>query len=142
MTVQRFASLWRSLAPIGRDATTGGYLRYAWSDADHACRAWFVEEALDRGLTLDPDHNGNLWAWWGDPAAGDAVVTGSHFDSVPRGGAFDGPLGIVSALLAVDLLRERGVRPSRPIGTDSSILARTVGSAVSFEVRIGGMRPG
>jgi beta-ureidopropionase / N-carbamoyl-L-amino-acid hydrolase len=116
MTVQRFASLWRSLTPIGRDATTGGYLRYAWSDAELACREWFVEEALDRELTLDTDRNGNLWAWWGDPAAGDAVVTGSHFDSVPHGGAFDGPLGIVSALLAVDLLRERRVRPSRPIG--------------------------
>jgi N-carbamoyl-L-amino-acid hydrolase len=116
MTVQRFASLWRSLTPIGRDAMTGGYLRYAWSDAELACREWFVEEALDRELTLDTDRNGNLWAWWGDPAAGDAVVTGSHFDSVPHGGAFDGPLGIVSALLALDLLRERGVRPSRPIG--------------------------
>jgi len=116
MTVQRFASLWRSLTPIGRDAMTGGYLRYAWSDAELACREWFVEEALDRELTIDTDRNGNLWAWWGDPAAGDAVVTGSHFDSVPHGGAFDGPLGIVSALLAVDLLRERGVRPSRPIG--------------------------
>jgi beta-ureidopropionase / N-carbamoyl-L-amino-acid hydrolase len=116
MTVQRFASLWRSLTPIGRDPMTGGYLRYAWSEAELACREWFVEEALDRELTLDTDRNGNLWAWWGDPAAGDAVVTGSHFDSVPHGGAFDGPLGIVSALLAVDLLRERGVRPSRPIG--------------------------
>jgi beta-ureidopropionase / N-carbamoyl-L-amino-acid hydrolase len=116
MTVQRFASLWGSLTSIGRDATTGGYLRYAWSDADHACREWFVEEALDRELTVETDRNGNLWAWWGDPAAGDAVVTGSHFDSVPHGGAFDGPLGIVSALLAVDLLRGRGVRPSRPIG--------------------------
>jgi N-carbamoyl-L-amino-acid hydrolase len=115
MTVHRFAALWRSITTIGLDAT-GGYLRYAWSDADLACREWFTEEALDRGLTLDPDRNGNLWAWWGDPFACDAVVTGSHFDSVPHGGAFDGPLGIVSALLAVDLLRERGVTPSRPIG--------------------------
>jgi N-carbamoyl-L-amino-acid hydrolase len=75
-----------------------------------------MEEALDRSLTLDTDHNGNLWAWWGEPAAGDAVVTGSHLDSVPQGGAYDGPLGIVSALLAVDLLRERGVTPRRPLG--------------------------
>ena len=116
MTVQRFVSLWRSLAPIGRDESTGGYLRYAWTDADFACREWFTEEALDRELTVDEDRNGNLWAWWGDPAAGDAVVTGSHFDSVPYGGAYDGPLGIVSGLLAIDLLRERGIRPSRPIG--------------------------
>jgi beta-ureidopropionase / N-carbamoyl-L-amino-acid hydrolase len=113
---ERFAALWRSLAPIGRDETSGGYLRYAWSDAELACREWFVEEALDRALTVEPDGNGNLWAWWGDPRAGDAVVTGSHLDSVPHGGAFDGPLGIVSALLAVDLMRERDVTPTRPLG--------------------------
>jgi N-carbamoyl-L-amino-acid hydrolase len=116
MTAERFASLWRSLAPIGRDPSTGGYLRYAWSDADHACREWFTEEALDRELTVDPDANGNLWAWWGDPESGGAVVTGSHFDSVPHGGGYDGPLGIVSALVAIDLLRERQVRPIRPVG--------------------------
>src|SRR5690606_6188131 len=50
------------------------------------------------------------------PAAGDAVVTGSHFDSVPHGGAYDGPLGIVSAFLALDLLNERGVTFRRPVG--------------------------
>jgi len=42
-------------------------------------------------------------------------VTGSHLDSVPDGGAFDGPLGIISALAAIDLLRDRGFVPARPI---------------------------
>jgi len=115
MDPERFAALWQSLAPIGR-AESGGYLRYAWSEADLACREWFVEEAHDRNLTVSADGNGNLWAWLGDPGAGDAVVTGSHFDSVPHGGGYDGPLGIVSALLALDLLRERGASPVRPIG--------------------------
>ncbi len=115
-TEARFASLWQSLTPIGRDPATGGYLRYSWSEADLACREWFVEEALDRSLAVDPDGNGNLWAWWGDPARGGAVVTGSHLDSVPHGGAFDGPLGIVSAFLAIDVLRERGCTPTRPVG--------------------------
>ena len=41
---------------------------------------------------------------------------GSHLDSVPDGGAFDGPLGVVSAFCAVDLLRSRGYEPSRPVG--------------------------
>jgi N-carbamoyl-L-amino-acid hydrolase len=44
------------------------------------------------------------------------IVTGSHLDSVPDGGAFDGPLGVVTALAAIDLLRDRGVRPGRPVG--------------------------
>ncbi|GII25529.1 allantoate amidohydrolase [Planosporangium mesophilum] len=116
MSPEHFAALWRSLLPIGRDGRDGGYLRRSWGPADLECREWFTEEALDRDLTLDPDGNGNLWAWWGDPTAGDAVVTGSHLDSVPHGGAYDGPLGVVSALLAIDLLRERGATPRRPIG--------------------------
>jgi len=115
VNADRFTVLWQSLAPIGR-VDSGGYLRYAWSEADLACREWFVEEAHDRDLTVSADGNGNLWAWSGDPHAGGAVVTGSHFDSVPHGGGYDGPLGIVSALLALDLLRERGVSPARPIG--------------------------
>jgi N-carbamoyl-L-amino-acid hydrolase len=44
------------------------------------------------------------------------VLTGSHLDSVRDGGAYDGPLGVVSALAAVDLLRERGLTPERPVG--------------------------
>ena len=110
----RFAALWRSLAPIG--ATPQGYQRGSWSAADLACREWFEEEAADRGLTVETDGNGNMWAWHGDPAGGDAVVTGSHFDSVPDGGGYDGALGIVSAFLALDLLAERRVAPRRPIG--------------------------
>ncbi|MEV0925934.1 allantoate amidohydrolase [Streptomyces spongiicola] len=50
----------------------------------------------------------------GAPAVGDAVVTGSHLDSVPDGGAFDGPLGVVSAFAALDELRRRGAEFTRP----------------------------
>ncbi|HEY1484785.1 MAG TPA: allantoate amidohydrolase, partial [Micromonosporaceae bacterium] len=44
-----------------------------------------------------------------------AIVTGSHLDSVPHGGAYDGPLGVVSALLAIDEMRSRDVTPVKPI---------------------------
>ena len=115
MNTERFAALWDSLSSMGRAPDGGGYLRYAWSEADLACREWFTEEAMDRGLTVEADGNGNLFAWWGSAEAGDAILTGSHFDSVPYGGAYDGPLGIVSAFLAIDLLRERGREPSRPV---------------------------
>ncbi|WP_435243518.1 allantoate amidohydrolase [Streptomyces cucumeris] len=107
--------MWRDLAPIGRDATTTGYRRYAWTGADTDCRAWFRAQAETRGLTYEVDRNGNQWAWFGDPAAGDAVVTGSHLDSVPDGGAFDGPLGVVSSFAALDELRARGAKPAKPL---------------------------
>ncbi len=115
LSPDRFSALWRSLLPIGRDGHDGGYLRYSWSEAELACREWFVEEALDRDLEVEIDGNGNLWAWWGSPDGDGAIVTGSHLDSVPHGGAYDGPLGVVSGLLAVDLLREHAIKPSRPL---------------------------
>lgn len=110
-----FQEMWRDLAPIGRDAGSRGYRRYAWTGADADCRAWFRAQAESRGLTHELDRNGNQWAWLGDPAAGDAVVTGSHLDSVPDGGAFDGPLGVVSAFAALDELLARGARLTKPL---------------------------
>jgi N-carbamoyl-L-amino-acid hydrolase len=107
--------MWRDLAGIGRHPSSGGYRRFAWTAADTDCRAWFEEQARARGLAYEVDRNGNQWAWLGDPAAGDAVVTGSHLDSVPDGGAFDGPLGVVSAFAAVDELRARGAAPDKPL---------------------------
>src|SRR5206468_12687438 len=44
------------------------------------------------------------------------LLIGSHLDSVLDGGAYDGPLGVVSSFAAIDRLRERGVVPARPIG--------------------------
>nr|WP_037580801.1 allantoate amidohydrolase [Phaeacidiphilus oryzae] len=107
--------MWRELLPVGRYQGSGGYRRYAWTAADAECRAWFQEQAAARGLAYEVDRNGNQWAWWGDRQGTDAVVTGSHLDSVPDGGAFDGPLGVVSSFAAVDALRERGAAPRRPL---------------------------
>ncbi|MGW0490328.1 allantoate amidohydrolase [Streptomyces olivaceus] len=111
-----FHSMWAELLPVGRSSASGGYRRYAWTGADADCRTWFREQAGARGLAYETDRNGNQWAWLGDPAAGNAVVTGSHLDSVPDGGAFDGPLGVVSAFAALDELRGRGTRFTRPLG--------------------------
>lgn len=107
------------LKPIGRDAATGGYNRFAWTPEDLACRDWFEREAKERGLHVDRDPNGNLWAWF--PSAptpgGRVVVVGSHLDSVPGGGALDGPLGVISAFLALDeLRRDPDWRPQVTIG--------------------------
>jgi len=112
-----FAGLWEALLPVGRDPDAGGYNRFSWTPADAACRAWFGRAAGERGLRAEVDGNGNLWAWWEPPAGdGPAVVTGSHLDSVPNGGAFDGPLGVVSGFAAIDLLRAEGRVPVRPVG--------------------------
>jgi N-carbamoyl-L-amino-acid hydrolase len=114
MTAAAFARLWAEIAPIGRD-DNGSYHRYALSAGELVLRDWFRNQADDRDMAVTEDGNGNLFAWWGRQNGRGAVLTGSHFDSVPGGGGYDGPLGIVSAFLAVDRLRERGVRPTRPL---------------------------
>lgn len=105
-----------AIADVGR-APSGGYERFAWTGHDLTLREWFTAEAAARGLAVTVDRAGNQWAWWGDPDAdGPGVVTGSHLDSVPGGGAFDGPLGVASAFAALDALRAAGVVPRRPLG--------------------------
>jgi len=107
--------MFEEIRDVGRNPGTGGYRRFVWNDADQQLREWFAGEAKRRGLDLHVDRNGNQWAWWGDPAAGDALVLGSHLDSVPEGGAFDGPLGVLSAFAAVDAVRDQGLQPDRPV---------------------------
>ena len=131
--------MWSDLAPIGRSASSGGYFRQPFTQPERELADWFREQAAARGLSLESDATGNLVAWW-DPDEGvvreqtapgladqgplnhglsrraGGVLTGSHLDSVLDGGAYDGPLGVVSALAAVDELRSRGVVPTRPVG--------------------------
>ncbi|WP_415853335.1 allantoate amidohydrolase [Sinomonas sp. G460-2] len=111
------AGLLGEIADIGRDGARGGYSRPVFSTAELDLRQWFIAQAARRGLDVETDRNGILWAWWDRPGSvrQDAVVTGSHLDSVPGGGAFDGPLGVASALVAVDRLRERGLTPAKPL---------------------------
>lgn len=116
-----FDGMWADLEPIGRDSHSSGYRRFAWTGEDAVLREWFAGRCTELGLDLTLDRAGNQWAWWGDPDAAAAagnpgVVTGSHLDSVPDGGAFDGPLGVMSALAAVAEMKASGFTPSRPIG--------------------------
>ena len=107
--------MWAELARIGKDPDSGGYHRGGWTPAERAATHWFTDQCASRGLRLESDGIGNLVAWW-DAGSGPGVVTGSHLDSVIDGGAFDGPLGVVSALAAVDRLSAAGFEPRVPIG--------------------------
>jgi len=115
-TAAAFDRLWAELEPVGRSPGTGGYRRFAWTDADLTLREWFAAAAAARGLDVTVDRAGNQWAWWGDPDGAPGVVIGSHLDSVPDGGAFDGPLGVVSAFAVIDRLRAANFTPPRPVG--------------------------
>ncbi|MDQ6934764.1 MAG: allantoate amidohydrolase [Actinomycetota bacterium] len=113
-----FEQMWGDLSAVGRSATTGGYFRQPFTSAERECHSWFVEQAHARGLEVVTDGFGNSVAWW-RPAGhqdGSGVLTGSHLDSVIDGGAYDGPLGVVSGFAALDLLLQQGRAPARPIG--------------------------
>jgi beta-ureidopropionase / N-carbamoyl-L-amino-acid hydrolase len=107
-------ALLAEISEVGRDARRGGYSRHVFDEHELWLREWFAGHAGKLGLTVLPDGNGNLWAWWGPPGPG-AVLAGSHLDSVPGGGALDGPLGVASALAAVGRLTGDGAVPSRPL---------------------------
>jgi hydantoinase/carbamoylase family amidase len=91
-----------------------GARRLAWSNDLEQALGWFGERCEEAGLDVHRDAAGNLIAKW-QAGLGKALVVGSHLDSVPQGGAFDGVLGVASGLEAIRRLRERDVVPGRPI---------------------------
>jgi N-carbamoyl-L-amino-acid hydrolase len=112
-----FPKLWADLEPLGRSSSSGGYFRQPFTTAEREAAAWVLEQCRARDLEVTADEYGNVVAWWRpEGATGPGVLTGSHLDSVLDGGAYDGPLGVVSALAAIDLLRDRGTTPAKPIG--------------------------
>lgn len=95
----------------GRTVLTG-------SEADRAAREYFVERLEAAGLNVSVDPVGNVAGRWVpegvDPAV-PPIALGSHLDSVPSGGIFDGPLGVYGALEAVRMLQESDRHVNRPL---------------------------
>lgn len=111
------SALLSEIADIGTDPVRGGYSRPVFSAPEQQLNQWFINKATSLGLEVEQDRNGIFWAWWDTPSKErtNAIGTGSHLDSVPGGGNFDGPLGVVSALSAVAALKNEGFEPARPI---------------------------
>src|ERR1700735_1851983 len=99
---------------IGVDRVRGGYSRHVFEPAEMELREWFTRRARALGRAVGPDREGNIGAYWGARGPG-TIAVGSHLDSVPGGGALDGPLGVASALSAVAWLTSHGVTPPRPV---------------------------
>ena len=102
------------LAEIGRDPA-GGLSRTSFSPADAQARAWYAAKCEEAGLELRLDGLGNIVAGLPGRDEEPAVWSGSHLDTVPHGGAFDGALGAVAALECVRRLAESGQELRRPV---------------------------
>lgn len=93
-----------------------GVSRVAYSEPDIAARAWLLAEIRSAGLTPRTDTAGNVFARWsarGDSSA-PPILFGSHIDSVPSGGNFDGDLGTLAALEVIQACQAAGVTPQHP----------------------------
>jgi len=97
-----------ALAKIG-GTEEGAVNRPALSDADLAARGWFRQTTAESGFQLREDGIGNLSAILpaADPTA-PTVMCGSHLDTVPQGGRFDGALGVVAALEVLRIVKQAG----------------------------------
>ena len=125
----RLRALMDGVNVFGFNSETGGRNRPGFSEADMAAREWFAAQMQDDGLRVWRDGAANVFGRFG-PANGPCVMAGSHLDTVPEGGAFDGVLGACAALECVRVMRDAGMRPK---------IAVEVVATSEEEGRFGGM---
>lgn len=90
--------------------------RVLFSEADLRARAWVIKRCEEVGLTVRQDAVGNIFARWeGKDSKLPPVATGSHIDAIPNAGRFDGVVGVLGGLEAIDALRKEGYEPRHSI---------------------------
>ncbi|UAL52250.1 Zn-dependent hydrolase [Bacillus sp. OVS6] len=103
------------LADIGK-TPDGGITRFPYTNEEKQAKSVFKEWMSEIGLDVREDAIGNLFGTLhGSSPDLPVVMTGSHLDSVPNGGAFDGPLGCLSSLLAIKAIASKQEKPKRSI---------------------------
>lgn len=109
--------LWRSLMEMGEIGATprGGCNRQALTDEDRRGRALFRTWCEQAGLAVRVDQVGSMFARMEGREDLPPLLIGSHLDTQPTGGKFDGVLGVLAGLEVVRSLREAGFTPRRPI---------------------------
>jgi N-carbamoyl-L-amino-acid hydrolase len=100
------------LGEIGK-TPEGGVWRSSFSEADMEARRWYLKRIEEAGLQHWVDAAGNIYARVGEGRL--AVIAGSHLDSVPNGGRFDGALGVMAAFECLRSIKDHGVHTKLPI---------------------------
>src|SRR6266849_7865012 len=110
--------LWQSLMAMAKIGATekGGSKRLALSDLDRAGRDLFVRWRREAGCTVSVDRMGNIFARRpGRRSELAPVVTGSHLDTQPTGGRFDGVYGVLAGLEVIRTLNDSGYETDAPV---------------------------
>ena len=92
-----------------------GVTRVAYSVADLTARAWLIDEIKSADIVPRIDAAGNIFARYGGQPNQPAILFGSHIDSVPNGGNFDGDLGTFSALEVIQAVQAAKVQTRHPL---------------------------
>lgn len=138
----RLNGMLRDLAQFGR-TPAGGVERLAYSDADRAARAWVVQRMREAGLTVRVDAAANIVGrreGAGRDRNKPAIMLGSHIDSVPDGGAYDGTVGSLGAIEVAWTLAEHGVTLAHPL--EVVVFQNEEGGLYGSEAMVGRLSPG
>lgn len=92
--------------------------RLTLTDDDARIRRWFADELKKLDCSLAVDQMGNMFAKTGGKLRSSApmIAMGSHFDTQPRGGRYDGILGVMAALEALRTMKENGYQTNYDVG--------------------------
>lgn len=110
---ERLASRLDELSRIGL-LDSGGVTRPGYSAEEKEAKELVIKWMKNTGLTVTADGAGNVFGRLEGNTEGPSIASGSHVDSVPNGGHFDGPLGVLSALEVVESWKETGYIPEKP----------------------------
>ena len=102
------------LARFGRHPGGSGITRPGLTDVDMEARRWLMGRMEEEEMATRMDGVANVIGRYG-PADGPAVVIGSHTDTVPNGGMFDGALGVLAGLECIRVIRENGIELAHPV---------------------------
>lgn len=103
------------LAKIGYNPEDRGIYRPSFSPADHQARQWLIEKMKSAGMETRVDGAANVIGRYGGGDDQAKLLIGSHIDSVPCGGMFDGTLGVLAGLECVQTLQEAGIQSKTPL---------------------------
>ena len=113
---KRFEANFNAISEFGA-LKGGGLTRLAFSKEDLEARKFLINLIEKNGFKLKIDNVGNIYAIYDDGCEADAkpVCVGSHIDSVPNGGFYDGTLGVMAGLEALTAIKEAGIKLKRPL---------------------------
>ena len=113
---KRFEANFNAISEFGA-LKGGGLTRLAFSKEDLEARKFLINLIEKNGFKLKIDNVGNIYAIYDEGCEADAkpVCVGSHIDSVPNGGFYDGTLGVMAGLEALTAIKEAGIKLKRPL---------------------------